>query len=1618
MYSTNFRYLLSARLLLLFWVFIGVSIEAVASNPSGALRIEVTTAYNFIVDSNVESPSTYAPRAAYISARIWNDGVADLTDVYANVGNGIGQIPGVYAETTVLVGEGRGYDGIFSLVHEGGSNGTADASRYLGTIPAGDYVPVYWLVNYPNLDGNGNSVTGGIKPADDLVLNYSIWATDGVLAAQVDRTATMRNCISAMANKIFPNTANKVPQEYKDIFPKSAPSWSTTGQDGTPGTSLLTEGIWYDLGNVGQGFDNNGDLVPDYNAWLQPIGDPSLIDTSAFRLVNTYALIVVKLKGGGELIYDVRDQLYFENIPENTGVIGLVRYDFLPMKSGASATMTPYQMAASGFDNEKFNGDYGVGVGGLVSADSEVTLDKTVDKAAANLGDALAYTIDFDNIGAQPVGDLESTLPLVLQDSIPADTTYVAGSAATGNTLPASVGAYTIYYSTDDGLTWATTEPAAASVTDLQWWLSDVLPASESGTVTFSVTIDNTPGVLAVPNTAGLSFGDTVPFLTDDALTLISGTLNISGTVFVDDGNGVTDTFGNGIQDSLDEAGISNVTVSLYYDSNNNDVVDSGDVLIGTIDSAASTGDYTFGSLAAGEYVVAVDSADAQIILPGSTNTNPEEIAVTLVATDSTENDFGFAPTLQVVKDGTLSAKEGDTVSYTIDVTNQYPSGGFQEVNLRTATGQTTGSGQSAWTTPENALDVDGVYAVAPYQGSKETLTLTGLTTPAGSGTITSLDLVFYATVTTGDFTGTSTLEIELLNGATSLYIDTTYLASNFNGQNYAAVVVNIPGAWAWDDLSNLSVELSARKSSNPAGELSLDAMQVRITSTETTTLSVVPLVDLYNADELTFVGATPAADTTDVTGAVGTLTWNNIGPIAPGNTSSVTVNFTANTLPDNIALTTTDVASVTGATFSNGDPANDGSDYAETLIIPEGAIGDTIFFDVNQNGVQDENEPGIEGALVNLYESDGLTFITSTLTDADGLYQFGGLDAGDYVVRPDTTTGALNVAGLVLTADPEADGEPCLGGCDGEDAVTLAQGQVYAGADFGYFLPGGVISGTLWIDFDDDGVVDAGEVGLPYITVELYSNDGVTLLASTVTDVNGDYSFGGLADGTYRVIVDGADADFPNAIGQTYEIDAPIDEDVAGIVVSGGEVTGTYAGLGDQIDFGYRYAGDNSLSGTIGLEDPTTSNGVMGSGTSGVDGDEVAFENVLVYVYLWNDDGDATVETGEATLLGQTSTDANGDYSFTDLPEGDGDDLYIISTVPPIDSLVLNTVVSDTPASVLVNTTNPQAHSTGSYQALPVAQTITDMDFAYESVLEYDFGDLPASYSVLLPEGARHEVSLVPDLYLGTGVDTESNGVISVSADDDLFDDGVVVSTSWQNGSSGGSVDIDVTGSGWLVGYIDFDNDGNFLGNENLVISQSVTSGSLSLNFDVPTDTLDTEGTTQLYARFRLLEFEPFFAELGYSGESGNGEVEDYRWAFNTISGSVYVDGGNGAFGIDDTEQAGVPVTLYEGLTVLATTVTDANGFYSFYGVPDGSYTVQMSLPAGSTALDDIDGGTLTTNGDQTPIVLAGSSASGQDFLLTGLPTGTAADIRGTVFFDTVDDDTFTVGGYRASRR
>ncbi|MFD8499967.1 SdrD B-like domain-containing protein, partial [Amycolatopsis sp. NPDC059657] len=126
--------------------------------------------------------------------------------------------------------------------------------------------------------------------------------------------------------------------------------------------------------------------------------------------------------------------------------------------------------------------------------------------------------------------------------------------------------------------------------------------------------------------------------------------------------------------------------------------------------------------------------------------------------------------------------------------------------------------------------------------------------------------------------------------------------------------------------------------------------------------------------------------------------------------------------------------------TANQGDPAKDsdadpgtgctkttvlGADKREDLTLDAGFVapppaplnklGDYVWIDKNDNGLQDDGEPGVEGVTATLKDGTGAVKDT-TKTDASGKYGFGDLPDGTYSVCFDVKALPAAVAGYTLT--------------------------------------------------------------------------------------------------------------------------------------------------------------------------------------------------------------------------------------------------------------------------------------------------------------------------------------------------------------------------------------------------------------------------------------------------------------------------------------------------------------------------------------------------------------------------------------------------------------------------
>lgn len=829
----------------------------------GGLKIQVISAYNLVVDSNVESPSSYSPRSAYLGVKIQNTGATTLNDIYVKMGNltnpatGAGT-PGMYPTTTITPAQGYGYSGTFSLTHQGGAS---DATRYIRTLAPGESTVVYWLVSYPVLDAAGKTVTGATNStADDLQLNYHVWgqAQDGATTRRVydQRTLTCRNEISAAANKIWPNTTAKVPEEYLNAIQASL-GWRPDETPRIPG-AIATEGIWYDLGNIGAGFDNNGDLVPDRNAWIQPVGDPTLFDASVMRLAKTYGLVIVKLNDGTEKLIPFEDQLYFSQLPANNrGATGLVYYEFLPLTSG-TVKLSPYQEVASGYNNEKFCGDYGADIGNYSTPSPVVAIDK-VGPATVAIGSDASYTITVTNPGTVAYGYPEYGLPAVISDAIPANTRYVTGSAS-ATVVPAG-NSVQVHYSTDGGATWSLTEPPAAQVTNLQWWFSSPIQPGDTTTVAFRATALS--GTI-ITNTGGIGEAGMTPVLYDTVNTFTTGIYSISGSVFRDNGTG-GGIIGDGVRNGTESA-LGSIDVSLYLDTNANGVVDSSDVLRATTTSSGVDGTYSFANLVNGNYVVQVARTDPDRPTGYAVST-VDKYAVTMNGASQTGLVFGFSPTLDVAKSlvGSSPVSEGSNVSYTIKVTDLLKPSGWtggqsqeQDLWMTSATG--------TFTNPSNAAGATtGNYATASANA-----TLTGADPIDPSLASQTLPITHVEALiqlkTDVAFRSSDYLDITVTAAGTvlspTIRLSGDDLAAYTSATQTGIMSVNITSltTWDWAKLTAANTTLSlafTRGNGNPKPTLDIDRFGFRVTT-------VAPVSE---AGYVYWTGTATTAKTTSPTG-------------------------------------------------------------------------------------------------------------------------------------------------------------------------------------------------------------------------------------------------------------------------------------------------------------------------------------------------------------------------------------------------------------------------------------------------------------------------------------------------------------------------------------------------------------------------------------------------------------------------------------------------------------------------------------------------------------------------------------------------------------------------------
>ncbi len=682
-------------------------------------------------------------------------------------------------------------------------------------------------------------------------------------------------------------------------------------------------------------------------------------------------------------------------------------------------------------------------------------------------------------------------------------------------------------------------------------------------------------------------------------------------------------------------------------------------------------------------------------------------------------------------------------------------------------------------------------------------------------------------------------------------------------------------------------------------------------------------------------------------------------------------------------------------------EPTDDGDASADTNLtldfgVRQAAVANTltlgnqVFVDTNNNGLRDTGETGLPGVTVQLINNTApTTVVASTVTGANGIYTFGNLAPGAYRARlaainfntggvlagytsslagateaantpnpdlnvndddnglTDTTNGALGAGGFVVSGPVSLalGGEPITDGdTDANTNLTL---------DFGVVAPAAAGTLTLgnqvFVDTNNNGTKDTGEVGLAGVTVQLVKSSApTTVIATAVTAANGIYTFPGLAADSYRVRL--AAANF-----NTGAVLAGYTSSLAGATEA---ATAPNANLNVDND-------DNGVTDTTG--------GALGSGGFVQSGD------IILTVGGEINDGDADANanpsldfgvvapvTAGASISGRTFLDYNNDGLFN------GPDTGLAGV-----TLTLTGIGLGTPQTATSDASGNYTFSglaAGSYTVTETQPTT------------------PANQSGKARAGTGGGVATVNNVISGIslGATTQATGntfaeVPLVSTGGFVYEDANGNGTKDTGEAGIPGVTVTLTGSNVVTGAISpmtatTDATGAYT-------FANLLPGTYTLAETQPTgfnDGAEQNGTptgaTVQADRFVGINLSTSAAT---SGGFNFGEIKT-----GSLAGIVFADANNnGTQDTGETGIAGVTVKLTgtsNGAAVTKTATTGTDGTYTFTNLGPGTYTVTETQPAGY--LDGIEtvgtaAGTATDNTFTGIALTSGTAATGYLF-------------------------------------
>ncbi len=579
-------------------------------------------------------------------------------------------------------------------------------------------------------------------------------------------------------------------------------------------------------------------------------------------------------------------------------------------------------------------------------------------------------------------------------------------------------------------------------------------------------------------------------------------------------------------------------------------------------------------------------------------------------------------------------------------------------------------------------------------------------------------------------------------------------------------------------------------------------------------------------------------------------------------------------------------------------------------------SVGDTVWWDENHNGLQDETPGhGIAGAVLTLTGPDGAVKdvngnpVAPISTDVNGYYEFVNLPvlAAGQAYKVTVTP----PAGYVPTT-PHVGADRAVDSSTGsESSVALTtSGQSDMTLDFG-FVKGAVSVGDLvWFDSNRNGLQDDGAASaLPGVKLTLTGPDGKAVtdlsgatVAPTTTDATGAYLFSNLpvlpAGQHYTVTVTPPTGYTPTTAnaGSDRALDSSTGSATSGDLVTDGAKDLT-------LDFGF-VNGAVSLGDLVWLD--ANRNGLQDAGEKGIAG---------VVLTLTGPDGKPVTDLSGAEVE-PTATDSTGKYLFTNLPTLPAGQHYTVTVTPPSGYLsTLPTIGADRSVD----------SSTGSAAS-------TDLVNHGDKDLTLDFGFV------------RPTVTVGDFVW----VDTNRNGL------QDPGEPGLAGATLTLTGPGGKPV-TDINGS--PVAPVTTPASGAYLfpnlpalpAGEHYTVTVTPPAGYAPTKANVGTDPA-TDSSSDSATSVDLVSNGDTDLTLDFGFTPVVVSIGDHVWLDTNRDG------------LQTTDEPGIPgvtVKLLKGGVVVATTTTDATGYYVFADLqPSTQYTVKFVPPTGMTVTTKDAGG------------------------------------------------------------